>query len=104
MGSAHKATLEQDHILPVNNVFNPNKGDACKVFYNVAAAGHVTIKLYTIDGVFIKTLVDKDVAAGTHSEDWYGVNMDNETVASGIYYVHIEGPGFKQTKKICVVK
>ncbi|MDD5687132.1 MAG: hypothetical protein PHE88_04785 [Elusimicrobia bacterium] len=102
--SSHQAKLEQDHILPVNNVINPIKGDICKVYYSVPQAGHITIKLYTIDGVFIKTLVDKDVVAGTYSENWYGKNSEEEVVASGIYYIHIEGPGFKQTKKICVVK
>ncbi|MDD5686672.1 MAG: hypothetical protein PHE88_02420 [Elusimicrobia bacterium] len=104
ISSAFKTRLEQDHILPVNNVINPTKGDICRVYYNTTIPGHITIKLYTIDGIFIKSLVDNDVVAGTYSVDWYGKNSGEDVVASGIYYVHIEGPGFKQTKKICIVK
>lgn len=102
--SEHRAKLTKEKLLLVNNLLKPAEGRACSIYYYMPSAGHVTIRIYTIDGVLVKTLVDKYVPEGTHIENWYGRNMNDEVVASGIYYVHIEGPGFKQTKKICVVR
>jgi len=74
------------------------------VFYKTAKDGRVTIKLYTLDGRLVKTLLDEDVSAGIGLVEWNGFNEDNSVVASGIYLVQITAPDYREIKKICVIR
>ncbi|MBN1383350.1 MAG: M6 family metalloprotease domain-containing protein [Elusimicrobia bacterium] len=95
---------EPDNIKPVNNLFIPGQ-EKTTIYYKTSEAGDVTIKLYTLDGRFIKTLLDEYVSAGIGSVTWDGKNLDDNTVSSGIYLVHIIAPsGYKAIKKICVIR
>ena len=61
--------------------------------------------LYTLGKELVKTFDEGTKSAATvHAQSWAGVNDSGDTVASGIYLIHIEAPGFKDTKKIAVVK
>ena len=88
----------------VNNVFNPNGGKSAWIMYNILTAGQVKIEIYTITGTLIKTLVNETMAVGSYTKFWTGDNMNNEAVAPGIYFVHIEAPGFTDTQKVCVIR
>jgi hypothetical protein len=92
-----------NNIKPVNNLFTPGM-DKTTIYYKTAKNGRVIIKLYTLDGRFVKTLMDGDVAAGNGSVEWNGLNSDNSTVASGVYLVQITAPDYKSIKKICVIR
>ena len=64
----------------------------------------MTLKLYTLSGALVGTLFDGDVPAGKGSVDWFGNNSAGNRVASGVYLVHMAGPGVDKTQKIVVVK
>lgn len=97
--------IPADSIKLIHNKFNPLQGERMTVYYRISSAGAVKVALYTLDGALVTTLVDDPAqAAGTYSLTWDGRNDLFETVASGIYLVHIQGPGFKATKKACVIK
>lgn len=97
-------SVAEGQVVPVHNVFRPRLGETVTVNYNPASAGRVVIKLYTINGELVKTLLDADEQPGSKSVDWSAVNDDSKTVASGIYLLHVEAPGIKTTKKIAVIK
>lgn len=97
-------TAADSDVKVYNNVMNPLKGDKATVRYDVQSAGHVSVRLYTLNGTFIETLFDNDVPAGKGAVDWDGHNFAGSVVASGIYLVHISGPGLSKTAKIAVVK
>ena len=90
-------------LKPVNNLFTPGLA-VTTVWYKTARTGLVTINLYTLDGRLVKTLVDENISAGKHSVQWDGKNDSYDTVSSGIYLLHISAPGYKETKKICVIR
>ncbi|HVA67118.1 MAG TPA: hypothetical protein VNK24_09385 [Elusimicrobiota bacterium] len=87
-----------------NNVFDPLQGQKTTVKYQLQSPGHVSLKLYTLSGTLVETLLDSDEPAGQGSVDWYGKNLRGSTVASGVYLLHINGPGISKTQKIVVVK
>jgi hypothetical protein len=92
-------------LTAYNNIFNPNLGQKATVKYEVQSAGHVTIKLFSLSGTLVSTLLDGYVPAGEGSVDWFGSNSAGNRVASGVYVVHMSGPGgVNQTQKIVVVK
>jgi flagellar hook assembly protein FlgD len=90
-------------VVAVNNLFTPGEGSTT-IYYKTETAGNVTIKLYTLDGRPVRTLFDGYAQAGDHYSEWAGSNDDGYTVSSGIYLLHIVAPGFKSTKKICVIR
>ncbi|MDD5688320.1 MAG: M6 family metalloprotease domain-containing protein [Elusimicrobia bacterium] len=92
-----------NNIKPINNLFVPG-AEKTTIYYKTSNDGNVTVKIYTLDGRFIKTLVSEYISAGTYFIGWDGKNSDNNTVASGIYLIHITAPGYKETKKICVIR
>ena len=87
-----------------NNVFNPARGQKTTIKYATLAPGHVVIKLFSVTGTFVATLLDADMAAGRGSLDWDGRNISGSVVASGIYLLRIDAPGIHKTQKIAIIK
>ncbi|MHB2026480.1 MAG: FlgD immunoglobulin-like domain containing protein [Elusimicrobiota bacterium] len=87
-----------------NNIFNPLQGQKATVKFQIQNPGQVTIKIYTLSGMMVRTLLDADEPAGQGSVDWDGRNLRGSVVASGVYLVHMNGPGISKTQKIVVVK
>jgi hypothetical protein len=97
-------TTTQSELKAFNNIFNPARGEKTTIRYDVQGSGHLTIRLYTLNGALVTTLFDGDVAAGKGSVDWFGRNISGSRVASGVYIVHMAGPGVSKSQKIVVVK
>jgi len=64
------------------NPFNPRT----TIKYATSKAGHVTLRIYNVQGALVKTLADKHVEAGQHEASWDGRNSAGQTVSSGVYY------------------
>ncbi|MBI2787481.1 MAG: PepSY domain-containing protein [Elusimicrobia bacterium] len=97
-------TATRAELTAYNNVFNPARGQKATVKYATLAAGRITIKLYTVTGTYIATLLDEDMPAGRGSLDWDGRNVSGSIVASGIYLLRIDAPGIHKTQKIAIIK
>jgi flagellar hook assembly protein FlgD len=86
-----------------DNLFDPSKGETMAVNYSVLP-GPVLVRVYTLRGVPVKTLVDGAHAAGAFSTTWDGRNDAGEIVASGIYLIRIEADRLNEILKAAVVK
>lgn len=82
---------------------NPLKGEKATIFFKASQPGNIKIKIYTING---KLVWEKNIY--TNSDDdfiiWDCRNKSNSMVSSGVYILHIKGPGLDTTKKIAVVR
>lgn len=87
----------------VGNLFNPANGEQVTFTYSIIP-GHVSLKVYSLRGTPVRTLVDQDESAGTKSVTWDGRDSDGHVVASGIYLVYYEADQTKSSVKIAVVK
>lgn len=87
----------------VGNLFNPMDGEQVAFNYSTLP-GRVSLNVYSLRGMPVRTLVDQDEAAGDHTVTWDGRDTDGNIVASGIYLVHFESNQNKSTKKVAVVK
>lgn len=97
-------TANRAELTAYNNVFNPARGEKATVKYATLAPGRVTMKLYTVTGTYVATLLDSDMPAGRGSLDWDGRNVGGSVVASGIYLLRIDAPGIRKTQKIAIIK
>ena len=108
MEDSFSFTTKSGYMKVTNNLFNPTLGgnQVSIEFAHFYEDGDVSVKLYTLSGEFIKMLYEDFKAKGLPAEflAWDGKNVEDSTVASGIYLIHIEAPGFKDTKKVAIVK
>ena len=104
ISSAINLTASVGDFRVWNNIFNPDKGNACTIRYDAIGAGGVTIKVFTPDGTLVRTLMDASVGEGKGSFDWDGANDNGSRVAAGMYIVHGKGPGFDNLRKVVVIR
>ena len=71
------------------NPFNPSTTLA----YDMAVGGRVTLKIYSIDGRLVRTLVDEQALPGRYSRVWQGRDDAGRTVGLGRVRGAHGGPG-----------
>lgn len=100
---------EKQHIYPVAydlsysypNPFNP----MTTVKYDVPQpGGMVTVVIYNVTGQALRTLVNEEKPAGSHTVKWDGRDKGGTAVASGVYFVQMTARDFKKTKKLVLAK
>lgn len=77
------------------NPFNPTTN----IEFTIAKTGRVKIKLFTVLGEEVETLLDGEMPAGT-----YHMTLDASKLASGVYFYRLEANGFADTKKMILMR
>ncbi len=77
------------------NPFNPST----TISYYIQKNGYVSLKVYNVLGSLVATLVNGNQTIGAKE-----IAFDGSNLASGIYYYTIETEGFRDTKKMILVK
>ncbi|HXB96858.1 MAG TPA: hypothetical protein VNZ54_02320, partial [bacterium] len=100
-----------DAIHLYRNAFDPAKGQSLPVQYSTEEPGHVWVKVYTLSGEYVATLFDETVQSASSASPylsakifWPGTNNLGQTVASGVYLIHLEGSGFRANARVAVIK
>lgn len=98
-------------LLLDHNAFNPEKGERLGVTFTQVQTGHLWIKIYTLRGDYVATLIETDVDQADADHPflsqryfWDGRNAGGRTVASGVYHLRLEGPQNHADAKIAVIK
>ncbi|MFA6437799.1 MAG: cellulase family glycosylhydrolase [Bacteriovoracaceae bacterium] len=76
------------------NPFNPST----TIRFDVPHQSHVTIKIYSILGQLVETLVDGTIEAGTNRTQW------KTTVSGGVYLCRMTSGSYTQTQKLLLLK
>jgi hypothetical protein len=87
-----------------NTVLRPRLGTPANINVQIFNPGKITVRLYTMDGRLIQTLLDQEEPIGVTLIPWYGNNSEGKTVASGTYLLTFEGPKLTGKKKIVVIR
>lgn len=82
------------------NPFNPETA----VNYTLRNAGSVTVRIYSLEGRLVKTLVEGYASAGTHEVRWNGTDNTGRSVPSGMYFVKTESGADKSVVKLSLLK
>jgi hypothetical protein len=91
-GGAMGTTGRSDVVPDDFEVFPPypNPFNASTIVpYQLPDLGHVTISIYDVRGVLIKTLIEKKQPAGAYTAIWNGTNDREVSVPSGMYFIRI---------------
>ena len=89
--------LPQEYLISQNypNPFNPST----TISYALPKAEMVTIRVYNILGQVVRTLVNQNESAGTHT-----ISFKANDLTSGIYFYSIQAGNFNQVKKMMLLK
>ena len=82
------------------NPFNPNT----TIRFGLLEAGSVELIIFDILGQKVRTLIRDHYPAGDHLVIWDGRNDLGHPVASGVYFYRLVNPGFKQVRKMMLIK
>ncbi len=79
-----------------NNPIRPSQGITNTTFSNLPANSR--LRIYTISGLLVKSIT----ADATGVATWDATNQSGRMVASGIYFIYVQGNGSKKTLTIVV--
>jgi methionine-rich copper-binding protein CopC len=96
------STVPQTYALRQNypNPFNPTT----EIAFDLPAATRVSLVVYNVLGQEVRTLVDGQLDAGSHTVQWNGTNNAGQQVSSGIYFYRLSSDRFNDTKKMLMLK
>ncbi len=82
------------------NPFNPTT----EIAFSVPKQTPVKIVIYGLSGEVVATVVNQAMSAGNYRITWNGRTDDGRSVASGVYFYHLQADGFTATKKMTLLK
>jgi len=88
---ANKFALDQNYPNP----FNPTT----QIRFSIPSSDVVTLKIYSLLGEEVKTLINEDMTAGSYELDFNASNL-----ASGLYFYTLSSGDFVSTKKMMLLK
>ena len=83
--------------LEGKGTINPDRGDTANIYFIATDAGHVELKIYTLNGEQIWEDHKDGLKEGMF--EWVPKN-----IASGTYIAYIKGPGINKRKKIIIIR
>ena len=89
-------TLHQNYPNP----FNPST----TIEFELVKPARAIVRVYNALGEVVRTLVDRQLAVGTHRVVWDGRNDHGREVASGVYLYRLTAGGVTQEKKMVLVR
>lgn len=69
-----------------------------------SCSGKVQIGVYDLRGYRVSCLIDEHMSAGHHTVPWQGRDSSGHAVASGVYFVRLQGEGLDLKQKVLLVK
>jgi hypothetical protein len=88
--------LEQNHPNP----FNP----ATTIRFGLKESATVSLRVYSVSGRLVRTLVEGRRDAGSYEVMWDGTNSSGHTVESGIYFYRLMTESIMETRKMILLR
>jgi len=82
------------------NPFNPST----VIKFDVAKAGKVTLRIYTVTGKLVTELMNKEANPGSYSMTWNGTNSFGAKMSSGIYFYKLQTTDYQKIGKAILIK
>ena len=95
-GTSHIAEITA--ITP--NPFNPS----AQIVFTIPHNGNTVISVYNILGQKVRTLIDSQLAEGSHNVTWNGCNDSGVAVSSGIYIVRLKQGSMTHSQNITLLR
>jgi len=81
------------------NYPNPFK-ETTSIEFTMLEKSHIQLSIYSISGQLVKTLIDGEYPAGTHTASWDGKLFSGQAALTGLYLYKIQVGNSVETKKM----
>ena len=79
----------------------PNPFDGTTTFrFDLPVAERVSLAIYGVDGSYVATLIDDEVPAGRHVEEWNGRTDSGQPVPSGTYFCRFRAGSYEESYRV----
>jgi hypothetical protein len=101
--------VEEEPTVPITatllyqnrpNPFNPGT----RIPFALPEDGRVLLEIFDVSGRHVRTLVDRRMSAGRHSENWDGKDTAGNQVASGVFFYRLRVGDKAFTRKCVLLK
>ncbi len=94
--------IPDSYVLEQNfpNHFNPTTS----IRFQLPQSSNVILKIYSINGSLVRTLVSDTMPAGNYDFEWDGKSEAGKLVSSGVYLFHLQAGEFSAIKKMTLIK
>lgn len=106
-GCGHDADKESASVGPFEempaiapNPFNPTM----EITFSLREASRLRIDVFDLSGRRVMRLTDGDFTTGHQQVGWRGCDDSGRSMASGVYFVRIEGPGMTTTLRAALLR
>lgn len=83
---------------------NPVTGDKLSIGFKPTGSGSIKIKIFDGKGKLVRMFTTEANGMQSGSIQWDGRDSSGRIVPSGIYLIHVKGPGIDTTKKTVILK
>jgi hypothetical protein len=83
---------------------NPLREGPAKIAFGITRRERVELRLYDAAGRQVRTLANREFAAGEHDLYWDGLDDAGRPVARGVYFYQLRTPSFVSQKKLAVLR
>ncbi len=97
-------TIEQPLSWELHNAYPNPFNPSTTLSFTAPRTSEVTLAIYDVLGRKVATLMDGVVQAGRQQVIWQGHSDQGMPVASGTYFVRLEGDGVNLTRKMIMLK
>ena len=75
-----------------------------RIEFSLTTNAHTRVGIYDASGRLVRQLLDRSVAAGSHTLGWDGRDEQGARVASGSYFYRLEANGKSAVRRLVVVR
>jgi len=85
---------------------NPLVSGQATVDFGLAKADRVEVKVFDVSGRLVRTLTDRQFAAGRHQLTWDGADSEGKMVARGVYFTQVRylTRDITESRKLTILK
>ena len=77
-----------------------NPGTQSRIEFDLPSNGHVSLRIYDLQGRVVRTLVDQDAAAGAFAAQWDGRSDEGARMGRGVYFARLVTGGQSSERKL----
>ena len=108
LSSGHPLSIENSHrqipdeydLISYPNPFNPST----TIFYQLPHTSGVVVRVFDLEGRFVRTLISKEQVAGNYQVRWDGMTENGKEVVSGIYFCLLQTRDGNESIKLVLMK
>jgi hypothetical protein len=84
---------------------NPNPFLAgTRITYSLPVGSSVSLKIFNMNGIPVRTLKDGTQSAGSYSVEWDGTDNAGIRLSPGIYFYQLRAENYRETRKMFMLK